>query len=115
MRRRKSQLTQLRGAPNPKPFKPSSRETGVGRVLQIHPVPLVRDEILAIAIHLGDCFAAAQGKAAPVFSEDAAAFLAGRRWAINDLALRVSRAVASNQGSLITATDLDEAKEHDVR
>jgi len=75
-------------------------------LLQVHPVPEDADEILAITIHLLAQSAAAQGKAAPILSEDAALFLTRRRWALNDLALRVSRAVAYNQGSLITAADL---------
>jgi DNA-binding NtrC family response regulator len=75
-------------------------------LLQVHPVPADPDEILAITMHLLTQSAAAQGKAAPILSEDAALFLTRRRWALNDLAFRVSRAVAYNQGSLITAADL---------
>ena len=74
--------------------------------LRVHPVPEDPDEILAITMYLLVQSAAAQGKAAPSLSEDAALFLTRRRWALNDLAFRVSRAVAYNQGSLITAADL---------
>jgi DNA-binding NtrC family response regulator len=75
-------------------------------LLQVHPVPADADEILAITMHLLVQSAAAQGKATPVLSEDAALFITHRRWALNDLAFRVARAVAYNQGSLITAADL---------
>ncbi len=69
-------------------------------------MPADPDEILAITMHLLVRSAAAQGKTAPILSEDAALFLTCRRWALNDLAVRVSRAVAYNHESLITAADL---------
>ena len=75
-------------------------------LLQVHPVPAARNDVLSIAIHFADGFAAAAHKEAPAFSEDAAVFLASRRWRISDLARRVWRAVAASQGSLITADDL---------
>ena len=69
-------------------------------------MPADPDEVLAITMHLLAQSAAAQGKATPILSEDAALFLIRRRWALNDLASRVARAVAYNEGSLITAADL---------
>jgi DNA-binding NtrC family response regulator len=75
-------------------------------LLLVHPVPADPDEILAIAVHLLARFSASQGKEAAILSEDAALFLTRRRWGLNDLALRLSRAVACNEGSLITAADL---------
>jgi DNA-binding NtrC family response regulator len=81
-----------------------------GQLLQVHPMPRARHEVLAIAVHLLRRFAVAQGKPAPELSEDAARFLAGRRWGIDDLAARVAAAVANNRGSLITAADLCAAR-----
>jgi transcriptional regulator of aromatic amino acid metabolism len=75
-------------------------------LLQVHPVPTDPDEILAITMHLLVQSAAAQGKATPILSQDAALFLTRQRWALSDLAFRVARAVAYNEGSLITAEDL---------
>jgi len=75
-------------------------------LLLVHPVPADPDEILAIAVHLLTRSATAQGKAAAILSQDAALFLKRRRWGLKDLALRISRAVACNEGSLITAADL---------
>ena len=89
-----------RSAPGP------SRETALGYLVQVHPVPQSRDEVLMVAIHFARRFAAVYGKAVPGFSEDAATFLARHRWEITDLAVRVSRAVAANQGNLITSADL---------
>jgi DNA-binding NtrC family response regulator len=75
-------------------------------LLRVHPVPRARANILAVAEHLLRQFGGATGKAVPELSEDAALFLAGRQWAIDDLARRLARAVAINRGSLITAIDL---------
>ncbi len=77
-------------------------------LLQVHPVPQSRTEILSVAAHLVRRFAAAQRRDVPGLSEDAASFLARRSWALDDLARRVWRAVAANQGSLITASDLSD-------
>lgn len=74
----------------------------------IHPVPSSRDELLVIAAHLARRAADQLGKPLPEFSENAASFLAGRPWTIDDLAKRITRAVAANQGSLIIAADLGE-------
>ncbi len=76
--------------------------------LLVHPVPSSRDEILVIAAHLARRAAEQLGKPIPEFSENAASFLAGRSWTIADLAKRIARAVATNQGSLIIAADLAE-------
>jgi DNA-binding NtrC family response regulator len=89
-----------------RPRRGSMKEPACPSLLQIHPVPADPDEILAITTHLLAQSAAAQGKAPPILSEDAAQFLIRRRWALNDLAFRVARAVACNEGSLITAADL---------
>ena len=75
-------------------------------LLCVHPIPADPDEILSITVHLLGHFAVVQGKAAPALSEDAARFLTRQRWALSDLASRLSRAVACNRGSLITAADL---------
>jgi len=75
-------------------------------LLRVHPVPRARADILAVAEHLLRHFARTGGRAVPELAEDAARFLAGRQWAIDDLARRLARAVAANCGSLITATDL---------
>ncbi len=84
----------------------SANDPTLRALLQVHPVPADADEILAVTMHLLAQSAADQGKATPILSEDAALYLTRRRWALNDLAFRVSRAVAYNQGSLITAADL---------
>jgi DNA-binding NtrC family response regulator len=84
----------------------SAKDPTSPSLFQVHPVPADPDEILAIAMHLLVQSAAAQGKSTPILSEDAALFLTRRRWALNDLAFRVARAVAYNEGSLITAADL---------
>ncbi len=81
----------------------------------VHPVPQSRPEILAIASHLARRVAAALGKPIPDFSENAATFLASRPGMINDLASRVARAVASNDGSLITSADLADRAERGRR
>ena len=85
---------------------PDASAAGNVHLVQVYPVPRSRTDILSVAIHLVGRFAAAQGKPAPTLSEDAATFLAGRRWRIDDLARRMARAVAANTGSLITAADL---------
>jgi len=76
------------------------------RLVQVHPVPQSRSNILSAVLHFVKQFAEAQGKSAPALSEDAAMFLTSRAWRMNDLAGRVARAVAANEGSLITAADL---------
>lgn len=73
---------------------------------QVHPLPKSDDEILSIATHLLQQFAATQGKDAPGFSLDAARFVVRRRWVVAELARRLWRAVETNRGSLITAADL---------
>ncbi len=75
-------------------------------LLQVHPVPADSQDILSVAVHLLRHFAVAQGKGAPALSEDAARYLIRRRWALPDLASRISRAVENSDGSLITAADL---------
>jgi DNA-binding NtrC family response regulator len=74
----------------------------------VHPLPETDDEILLVATHLLQRFAATQGKEAPGFSLEAAHFLARRRWVAAELARRLWRAVETNRGSLITAADLSE-------
>jgi DNA-binding NtrC family response regulator len=75
-------------------------------LLLVHPVPTDPDDILAIAVHLLARSTTAQGKEAAILSQDAALFLTRHRWGLKDLAIRISRAVACNEGSLITAADL---------
>jgi len=104
-RRNKLRVTTLRPV-RPRNPSGSSPAEELGYLLQVHPVPQSRDEILMVAIHFARRFAAAYGKSVPGFSEDAAAFLARHRWEITDLAVRVAGAVAVNQGNLITAADL---------
>ena len=77
-----------------------------GRIFQVSPVPSGRDEVLALAMHFAKRFAATAGKEVPGFSEDAAGFLASRRWSLGDLTFRICRAVEENCGCLITAGDL---------
>jgi len=72
----------------------------------VHPLPDADGEILLIASHLLNQFAATQGKEPPGLSVDAATFLARQRWETDELARRVWRAVEKNHGSLITAADL---------
>jgi len=98
---------ELESQPGPlRARRSGAKDSTLPALLQVHPVPADPDEILAVTMHLLAQSAAAQGKATPILSEDAALFLTRRRWALNDLAFRVSRAVAYNQGSLITAADL---------
>lgn len=75
-------------------------------LFQVHPVSSRPEEVLSIALHLLGQFATVHGKEVPALSQDAADFLTCRSWSLNDLAARLSRAVAANQGSLITAADL---------
>jgi len=74
----------------------------------VHPLPETDGEILLVATHLLQQFAATQGKEAPGFSLEAAHFLARRRWVVAELARLLWRAVETNRGSLITAADLSE-------
>jgi DNA-binding NtrC family response regulator len=104
-RRDKTQLTTLRRFGVYRPRR-SAGVTENDHLLQVHPIPRSRYEILAIAVHFARCFATTQGKPAPDFSEEAATFLVGQHWEVAELATRVSHAVASNRGNLITATDL---------
>jgi transcriptional regulator of aromatic amino acid metabolism len=78
----------------------------LNHLVLIHPVPDTDDEILVITTHLLQQFAATQGKEPPVLSVDAATFLSRQRWAAEELARRVWRAVENNHGSLVTAADL---------
>jgi len=75
----------------------------------VHPLPETDGEILSLATHLLEQFAATQGKDTPGFSLEAAQFLARRRWVAAELARRLWRAVETNRGSLITAADLSES------
>ncbi|MFQ5667644.1 MAG: hypothetical protein ACE5I7_14625 [Candidatus Binatia bacterium] len=75
---------------------------------QVHPVPGVQAGALVVAAHLLRRFETEQHKQTPGLSQDAAAFLVRQRWATADLAQRISRAVKSNRGSLITAADLSD-------
>jgi hypothetical protein len=77
-------------------------------LLRVHPVPRARAAVLAVAVHLLRQSANAVGKATPELSEDAARFLTGHPWTLQDLACRLANAVATNCGSLITAADLTE-------
>jgi len=75
---------------------------------QVHPMPRSRRGIVSVAAHLARRFAAQRGREVPGLSKDAALFLGSRFWAFEDLARRVWRAVATNRGSLITASDLSD-------
>jgi DNA-binding NtrC family response regulator len=86
----------------PHPASAGKRAT----LLQIHPVPASRSEILGVAVHFLIESERAEGKSTPGLSEDAATFLSSRGWDAKDLASRMAHAVVSNQGSLITAADL---------
>ncbi len=96
--------------PNSHPPIPVSRRAHAGKtgsgLLLVHPLTPSGADILSIAVHLLHRFATAHRKDVPELSEDAAQFLRARRWAVGELAARLSRAVASNRGSLITAADL---------
>ena len=96
-----------RRTPHPKHARRVRAARKHGRYpLLVHPVPAGHHEVLAVAIHLARCAAELLDKAPPAFSQNAAAFLGNRQWEVNDLAVRVVRAVAANDGSLITAADL---------
>ena len=95
------------GKSQPSRQEPQSADSSP--VGQMFPLPRPGHEVLSAAIDLLRQFAAAHGKPVPLLSQDAAAFLIGRRWAIDELSQRVSRAVAANDGSLITAADLSDA------
>lgn len=75
-------------------------------LVQVHPVPRAPREAVNVAVHLMCTSAAAQRKAIPGLSEDAALLLAARPWELRELAARLWRAVENNRGSLITAADL---------
>lgn len=107
-RRGRTELTTLRKVGAYRPRRSISVPDG-DHLLQVHPISGSRVEILAIAVHFARSFAATQGKTPPDFSEDAAAFLVDQRWEVSELAARVSRAVVSNRGNLITAADLSES------
>jgi len=77
-------------------------------LLQIHPLPDSRTEVLIVAQHLVRHFAAEQGRDVPGLSRDAANFLGTRAWVLDDLARRLWHAVDVNRGSLITASDLSD-------
>jgi len=70
-------------------------------------MPKTRRGLLRVVMHLLRYFARLENKDVPGLSEDAARFLAGRPWALTELATVTLRAVASNRGSLITSGDLD--------
>ncbi len=74
--------------------------------LLVHPVSGRSEDLVVITRHLLAHFAAAHGKEVPELSQDAANYLTSRGWSFTDLAARLSRAVAANEGSLITAADL---------
>ena len=75
---------------------------GSGLVRQM----LAGHDILSTTMDLLRQCAADHDKPVPLLSQDAATFLITRRWAADELAQRVARAVAANEGSLITAADL---------
>ncbi len=77
-------------------------------LILVYPAPRSQREVLLLAFHLLQRFAAEQGKDLPGFSQDAGDFLIGRQWGTTELTRRVWRAVAANQGSLITAADLSD-------
>ncbi|HVO24160.1 MAG TPA: hypothetical protein VMW56_11080 [Candidatus Margulisiibacteriota bacterium] len=84
----------------------TTRQAPGHHLVLVHPVRDTDDEILLIAAHLLEQFAATQGKEPPALSVDAATFLAQQHWATEELARRVWRAVENNQGNLVTAADL---------
>jgi DNA-binding NtrC family response regulator len=86
--------------------QPLSTRPPLNHLVLVHPLPDTDNAIVVVAAHLLQQFAATQGKEPPELSVDAATFLARQRWATDELARRVWRAVASNRGSLITAADL---------
>jgi DNA-binding NtrC family response regulator len=96
--------------PSAGPSKHQGRAAGPTspRLLLVHPMPQSDAQIVCVALHLVQRFAAAQGKDVPGLSQEAAQFLLRQRWAVGELALRLAQAVATNRGSLITAADLVE-------
>jgi transcriptional regulator of aromatic amino acid metabolism len=96
--------------PSAVPSKHQGRAGGTtsAGLFLVHPMPQSGPDILSVAVHLVQRFAAAQGKDVPGLSQDAAQFLLRRRWPVGELALRLAQAVATNRGSLITAADLVE-------
>ena len=102
-------MKELRKSPGPRIR--AGRHTVLGRrsaahLIQVHPLPRRRERVLSVTVQLLHEHAARQGKDTPALSENAAAFLLGRRWVSGDLIERVWRAVTLNDGSLITAADL---------
>jgi len=97
----------LRPPPTQRPPASSRRARSVP-LIQVYPVRNSRRDILLLAAYFIRQFAIAQDKPPPGLSEDATAFLVQRRWTLPDLASRLSRAVKANEGSLITAADLDD-------
>lgn len=87
--------------------QPCPVEEGISLV-RVHPMPQSPTEILSVAAHLVRRFAAEQGREVPGFSVEAANFLSRQSWELDDLVRRVGRAVAANQGNLITASDLSD-------
>jgi DNA-binding NtrC family response regulator len=92
--------------------RPPAGPKETATLFQVSPIPTSRDEILALAMHFARRFATTTGKQVPDFSEDAARFLASRRWTLGDLTFRVCRAVEENKGTLISAADLGEGWTH---
>lgn len=86
--------------------QPLSARPPLNHLVLVHPLPDTDNAIVVVAAHLLQQFAATQGKDPPGLSLDAATFLAHQRWAADELARRVWRAVENNRGSLITAADL---------
>ena len=86
----------------------AAQRAGTVPLIQIYPVRNSRRDVLLLAAYFIRQFAVAQGKDVPGLSEEAASFLAAQRWTLPDLASRLARAVKSNDGSLITASDLVE-------
>lgn len=86
--------------------QPLSTRPPLNHLVLVHPLPDTNNAIVLVASHLLQQFAATQGKEPPELSMDAATFLARQRWATDELARRVWRAVASNRGNLVTAADL---------
>ena len=84
----------------------SAHAAGSIPLIQVYPVRNSRRDILLLAAYFIRQFAVAHGKDVPGLSEEAASFLATQRWTLPDLASRLSRAVKTNSGSLITADDL---------
>lgn len=92
------------------PSRPASaaRRARINYLFQAHPLPRSGDAIIAIALHLLDRFAVAQGKETPGLSKDAAGLLRRRYWTFPELARRLWSAVAVNRGNLITGAELSD-------